>query len=893
MEVAKLEAGVLRLLELANSFARERRHRYVMPEHVLFVLVGEEAGLIPLLLDKLRTTRNRIRSHLEDVLRFAVQQAYLPDALPLAKKTHGLFDHAVKLAAANGHPKAGPGDLFLALISQEGFLAQETIAKIGISAEKVRQALAELASIEDMVASESGEEEADEFGVEHASDKPRAQGSALRFCADVTVAAEEGRLPPLIGRKTELSQIVEILSCRESRNPLLVGDAGVGKSALIEGLAQRIIAGEVPDSLKGKRILSLDVGALVAGASYRGEFEERFKNALAELERRKGMVILFVDEIHTLMGAGGQRGGTDAGNLLKPALARGEVQVIGATTYDEYRQHIEKDKAFSRRFAKVDIAEPDPCECLEILKGAAARFEAHHRVHYTEAALDQAVKMSIRYLRDRANPAKAVGLIDRAAGTLRVALENCAKELELLQGMASLAAEASTEAVAPGELQAVPGDPQVASGSPGAEARPLGPRGDGDEDVDWPTTQARLIRLLPERQHPPGLAGAAAGIAGSAPEPPAGAQLQAMREYLATLVPDVGPAAIAEAIASQTGIPVSKVTQDEKEKLLRLEEALGTHVIGQDEAIREVARAIRQARMGVKDPRRPVGSFLFLGPTGVGKTWLPKVLAEQLFNDRDALLRFDMSEFGTSEQVSRLKGTSPGYVGYEQGGELTEAVRRNPYSVVLFDEVDKAHVELYKIFLNILEEGELTDGQGRKADFRNAVVIMTANWGAQELLTAGEKGRKLSNDEVRAIVRKGSAIVPGRQVGVGFTPEQMNRFDALVPFYPLGRDHIYRIIDLEFEAVAARLRDRHISIALTEEVRQFLLAGGHDPQYGARPLRNFMTRTLVDQLATSLLEGDVVDGGDYRAVVQDGAIKIVRMSDEPNQGPGEADMTDG
>ncbi|MBP6874743.1 MAG: ATP-dependent Clp protease ATP-binding subunit [Candidatus Eisenbacteria bacterium] len=830
MELAKLEPGVLRLLELANAFARERRHRYVTPEHILYCLASSEEGSFPLLLEKLRVTPNRIRGILEDVFRFAVQESSLPETLPLARKSHSLLDHAIALALREGRSKATVGHLFLALMSPDNYLSADTIRKIGVSAERIQLALSELSGLEEMTSEEEG-------GPDGEAPSERPQSSVLKFCSDLTAAAEDGRLPVLVGRDTEIAQMTEILCCREARNPLLVGDAGVGKSALVEGFAMRLVAGAVPPSLRGKRILSLDVGSLVAGASYRGEFEERFKNVLNELERRKGACILFVDEIHTLMGTGGQRGGTDAGNLLKPALARGDVQVIGATTYDEYRQYIEKDKAFSRRFSRVNVSEPSAPECLQILKGAAPRFEKHHGVRFSDDALDQAVKMSIRYLRDRSNPAKAVGLMDRAAGLLRVSLERCRVAVE------RLAQEQSA-------------DPAAASTKP-AEQAENGYR-------SWADVRVKLLGLLPA-EHLPG---------GEHPDAPA---LLSLRDRLVALVPEVTASTIADIIASQTGIPVAKISQDERATLLRLEELVCERVIGQDRAVQEVAKAIRQARTGVKDPRRPVGSFLFLGPTGIGKTWLPKVLAEILFHDRDALVRFDMSEFSEKHAVSRLVGAPPGYVGYEGGGELTEVMRRKPFSVVLFDEVDKAHVEVYKIFLNILEEGELTDGQGRKADFRNAVVVMTANWGSQELLVASEKNRELSDEEVRAIVRRGSANVPGRaaEVGIGFTPEQMNRFDSLIPFYALRREHIHRIIDLEFAEVERRLRDRDIRVRLTDEAREFLLEGGYDPQYGARPLRNFMTRTIVNRLATRLLDDSIQEGGRYSTAVLEGAIDFV------------------
>lgn len=829
MELAKLEPGVLHLLELANAFARERRHRYVTPEHVCYVLVGQDEGVIPLLLSKIRLTPNRVRSHLEDIFKYAVQEAYLPESVPLSKKLHDMLDAAVKLAGGDGRPKAGVGHLFLALVSPEGYLPRSTVEKLGISAERLRQALAEMASLEEWTADPDSDEETSPGGGDTA---PRAQASALKFCSDLTATAEDGRLPVLIGRDAELSQMIEILSCREARNPMLVGEAGVGKSALVEGLALRLVAGQVPASLQGKRILTLDVGALVAGASYRGEFEERFKNVLGELERRQGRIILFIDEIHTLMGTGGNRGGTDAGNLLKPALARGEVQVIGATTYDEYRLYIEKDKAFSRRFSKVEIPEPPVDECIRILRGAAGRFETHHHVRFSDESIEQAVKMSVRYLRDRSNPAKAVGLIDRAAGALQVSLERNRAALADLAGR--------------------------------TETTP-------EQEEQWATTRGQLGRLLPSEQLPQDLP-----AAGGVPPPEV---LSGIRDHLAALTPTVTAAAIADVIALQTGIPVTKLSQDERSTLLRLEESLSARVVGQDRAVHEVARAIRQARTGVKNPNRPVGSFLFLGPTGVGKTWLPKVLAELLFNDRDAVIRMDMSEFSESHTVSRLLGAPAGYVGFEQGGELTEAVRRKPYSVVLFDEVDKAHTDVYKIFLSILDEGEATDRQGRKADFRNAVVIMTCNWGAAEILDACQAGRTLTEDEIRTIVRRGSSAAPGRAVGAGFTPEQMNRFDALVPFVPLGRDQIFKIIDLEFGEVAARLRDRRIRVRLTDEVRQFLLDGGFDPAYGARPLRTFMTRTLVDRLSMMVLDDSIAEGGFYETVMRDDAIDVVPVAE--------------
>lgn len=825
VELSKLDPGVLHVLELANAYARERRHRYVTPEHVGFVLVGLEEGIIPHLLAKLRLSPNRVRSLLDDVLRYAIQETYLPDTLPLSEKSGDLLDAAARFAEVDGRSKAGLGNLFLALVSPSGCLPKSTVDKLGITTEQVRLALAELASVDEWSSAPGA---ADAPSDEPGPPGTKPQPSVLRFCTDITAAAEEGRLPPVVGRDAELIQITEILSCREACNPILVGEAGVGKSAVVEGLALRLVAGEVPGSLKGKRIMSLDVGALVAGAQYRGEFEERFKNVLGELERRKGRFILFIDEIHTLMGMGGNRGGTDAGNLMKPALARGEVQVIGATTYDEYRMYIEKDKAFSRRFSKVMIPEPSASECVAILRGAAPRFEKHHSVHYSDAALEQAVKMSIRYLRDRANPAKAVGLIDRAAGSLQVTLE---RSRITLQEMADRA---------------------------GPDASP---------DEEWGKLRTNLVRLLSPEQVPGPLMDAAE-------RPPAGLR-SSIRDSLGALVPSVTGAAIADVVSAQTGIPVAKLTQSEQATLRNLEAALSARVVGQDRAVSAVAEAIRRARSGVADPNRPVGAFLFLGPTGVGKTWLPKVLAEVLFNDQNAMIRFDMSEFSESHTVSRLLGAPAGYVGYEQGGELTEAVRRRPYCVVVFDEIDKAHAEVYKIFLSIFEEGEATDRQGRKTDFRNAVVILTANWGAEVMLEAARNNREISDEEIRAIVRRGSPESTGRGTGLGFSMEAINRFDALIPFRPLTRDLVYRIIDLEFAKVASRLKDRRIEVRLTDPVRQFLLEGGYDAAYGARPLRTFMTRTVVDRIATLLLDESVTEGGCYETVMRDGAVDVV------------------
>ncbi len=879
MALNKLDSGALHLLELANAFARERRHRYVMPEHLLFVLVGMDEGAVPLLLNRLRISPNRIRGVIDDILRYAVQQASLPETLPLARKTHTLMDQAIGLAASDGLAKADARHVFLALVTPDGALSRETLEKIGLAVERVRMVLAELAGLEEM--EDAAPDEDTDEGAGPARTGARPQASVLKFCADLSAAAADGRLSPLIGRDAELAQITEILSCREARNPLLVGDAGVGKSALVEGLAQLILAGKVPVSLQGKRILSLDVGALVAGASYRGEFEERFKNVLSELERRKGTVLLFVDEIHTLMGAGGNRGGTDAGNLLKPALARGDAQVIGATTYDEYKQFIETDKAFNRRFSRVDINEPSPSECIRILRGSVQRFETHHHVVYSDDALDQAVRMSIRYLRDRANPAKAVGVIDRAAGSLQVALERCRTGLNRLLG------DPAARSLAPGE-EGVPEGATI----PAAEAEePAGGENstaalpaavdDGPGVLDtWPEIRTSVRQLLAPHQWPEGLAA-------STDELPARRVLEAMRDDLAKLVPEVTAAAVAAVVGSQTGIPVARLNEDERATLLRLEELLAARVVGQDPAIHEVARAIRQARTGVKDPRRPVGSFLFLGPTGVGKSWLPKVLADLLFQDKDAVIRLDMSDFSDKHQAARLTGAPPGTVGFEQGGQLTEPVRRRPYSVVLLDEIDKAHSEVYRVLLQMLEEGELTDNHQRKADFRNAVIIVTANWGAGEILRAAADGKRLTDGEVRDVVRRGSSLTRGSEVGAGFTPEQMNRFDGLVPFYPLGRDHIYKIIDLEFAQIAHRLRERRIDIELTDAVRQFLLEGGYDPEYGARPLRNFMTRTVVDTLATRMLEGAVVEGNAYATEVRDGAIEVVprQVAETPAPAP--------
>ena len=698
---------------------------------------------------------------------------------------------------------------------------------------------------------------------------PDAEGSykALeKYSTDLTAAAKEGKLDPVIGRDQEIRRVIQILSRRTKNNPVLIGEPGVGKTAVVEGLAQRIVAGDVPTTLQGKKLISLDLGSMVAGSKYRGEFEERLKSVLNEIKNADGQIITFIDEIHTIVGAGAAEGSMDAGNMLKPMLARGELRLIGATTLDEYRENIEKDPALERRFQQVFVGEPSVEDTIAILRGLKQRYEAHHKVTIGDDALVAAATLSNRYISGRQLPDKAIDLVDEAAAHLRMELDSSPEEIDELQRkvtrlemeeMQLKKAEDPASKERLGKLQAELADTREKLSGLKArwDAEQAGHNKVGDLRAKLDDLRVQADKFTREGN----LAEASKILYGEIPaiQKELAAAESADAESADTgaenpadepMVPDrVDADSVAEIVSDWTGIPVGRLMQGENEKLLHMEDYLGKRVIGQKEAIATVSDAVRRSRAGISDPNRPTGSFLFLGPTGVGKTELAKALADFLFDDEKAMVRIDMSEYMEKASVSRLIGAAPGYVGYEQGGQLTEAVRRRPYSVVLFDEVEKANPEIFDVLLQVLDDGRLTDGQGRTVDFKNTILIMTSNLGSQFLV----------NEDMDADAKK-KAVMDA--VHMNFKPEFLNRLDDIVMFHPLTREELGGIVDIQVKGVAQRLTDRRITLDVTDSAREWLANTGYDPAYGARPLRRLVQTEVGDQLARMLLAGKVHDG---------------------------------
>ena len=790
-----------RVVVLAQDEARSLNHNYIGTEHLLLGLITEGEGVAAKALESLDINKDAVRSAVIDII--GEGEKPVEGHIPFTPRAKRVFELSLREALQLGHNYIGTEHLLLGLLKEGEGVASQVLIKLGADLSKVRQTVIELLS----GYQRNGDDGRESVGVGASSSGSGQTNSAIleQFGRNLTQAARENKLDPVIGRRTEMQRVMQILSRRTKNNPVLVGEPGVGKTAVVEGLAQAIVAGDVPETIKDKQIYSLDMGALVAGSRYRGDFEERLKKILKEI-RTRGGIILFIDEIHTLVGAGAAEGSIDASQMLKPMLARGELQTIGATTNDEYRKYIEKDAALERRFQPVKVDEPSVEETVGILKGLRDRYEAHHRVIITDAAIQAAAELADRYVSDRFLPDKAIDLMDEAGARLRI-----------------------SRMTAPPELREL--DEKIAEVKRNKES--------AIDDQDFEKAAAlrdEEQKLTEERKQ----------------------KESSWRDGSRDSIAEVTEDDIAEVLAMSTGIPVFKLTQTESAKLLKMEDELHKRVIGQDAAVKALAQSIRRTRSGLKDPKRPGGSFIFAGPTGVGKTELAKALAEFLFGDEDALIQLDMSEFSEKHTSSRLFGAPPGYVGYDEGGELTEKVRRRPFSVVLFDEVEKAHPDIFNSLLQILEEGRLTDSQGRKVDFKNTVIIMTTNLGTRDInkgvLTGFQSTENITHDYSRMKAKV------NEELKQHFRPEFLNRVDEVVVFPPLDKEQIKQIVDLMIANLAKRMEAQDMKLQITDEARELLADRGFDPVLGARPLRRAIQRDIEDALSERILFGDILPG---------------------------------
>ncbi|HEU5140922.1 MAG TPA: ATP-dependent protease ATP-binding subunit ClpC [Bacillales bacterium] len=795
-----------KVLALAQEEAVRLGHNNVGTEHILLGLIREGEGIAAKALASLGLEAEKIQKEVETLIGRGQEAVQTIHYTPRAKKVIELsMDEARKL----GHSYVGTEHILLGLIREGEGVAARVLNNLGISLNKARQQVLQLLGSNESSASghQSG----------------RAAGGANTptldsLARDLTQSARDSGLDPVIGRSKEIQRVIEVLSRRTKNNPVLIGEPGVGKTAIAEGLAQQIVNNEVPEILRDKRVMTLDMGTVVAGTKYRGEFEDRLKKVMDEI-RQAGNIILFIDELHTLIGAGGAEGAIDASNILKPALARGELQCIGATTLDEYRKYIEKDAALERRFQPITVDEPTSDESIQILKGLRDRYEAHHRVTITDDAIEAAVQLSDRYISDRFLPDKAIDLIDEGASKVRLRSYTAPPNLKEL--------EQNLEEVRKEKDEAVQGQ-------------------EFEKAASLRDSEQRLREQLEETN-------------------------KQWKEKQGMENTEVTPEDIAQVVANWTGIPVKKLEQEESERLLKMEEILHNRVVGQKEAVKSVSQAVRRARAGLKDPKRPIGSFIFLGPTGVGKTELARAVAEALFGDEEAILRIDMSEYMEKHATSRLVGSPPGYVGHDEGGQLTEKVRQKPYSVILLDEIEKAHPEVFNILLQVLEDGRLTDSKGRVVDFRNTVLIMTSNVGARELKRNSHVGFNVQNDVAEYGEMKDKVMTELKRT---FRPEFLNRIDEIIVFHALEKEHLKQIVTLMAGQLKKRLKEQGIDLEMTPKAEEKIVELGFDPDYGARPLRRALQKQIEDRLSEELLKGNIEKGKKVKIGIRNGEFVV-------------------
>jgi ATP-dependent Clp protease ATP-binding subunit ClpB len=827
----------------AQQLAQARNHQMVEPAHLLYALLSDPEGVVYPLLQRLGQSPRSLRDRVEELLD-RIPKVYGPagDELYLAGPTRQILERAFEEAAGLSDDYVSTEHLLLAALEVPGDVAT-LLEQAGLDRDAILTALADIR------------------GRQRVTDQtPEEKYQALeRYGRDLTELARRGKLDPVIGRDDEIRRVIQVLSRRTKNNPVLIGEPGVGKTAIVEGLAQRIVDGDVPEGLKDKRVIALDIGAMIAGSKYRGEFEERFKAVLKEIAESEGRIVTFIDELHTIVGAGGSEGAMDAGNMLKPMLARGELRAIGATTLDEYRTSIEKDPALERRFQPVYVGEPSVEDTIAILRGLKERYEVHHGVRIKDSALVAAAILSDRYVTGRFLPDKAIDLIDESASRLRIEIDSMPIEIDEVERrikqleIERAALQRETDDASRERLERL--EAELAD----LRERSSGMKAHWQQEKEHIDRIRRLkaeieeVRLEGERASREGDLQRASEIQyGRIPELERGleeenAALEALQADRRMLKEEVDEEDVAEVVSKWTGIPVARLMEGEVQKLVHMEDGLHERIVDQNEAVAAVSNAIRRARAGLSDPNRPIGSFIFLGPTGVGKTELARALADFLFDDERAMIRIDMSEYQERHTVSRLIGAPPGYVGYEEGGQLTEAVRRRPYSVVLLDEFEKAHPDAFNVLLQILDDGRLTDGQGRTVDFKNTIIVMTSNIGSQwfaasDLSPAEQESRVL--DEVRAT----------------FRPEFVNRVDELIVFHPLGKDEIAGIVDIQLRQLQQRLAERKLTVNLSPAAREYLATKGYDPTYGARPLKRLIQREIQDALALKLLGGEIREG---------------------------------